>query len=692
MAIYCLLAEDWSLYLRALGFIVLMPVALVYLKSLLPRQLPIPPAIILVKPEDEPTPYAFLARVAADVGAPPPRRLWIGSGTELRMRGGRSLVNLLWFGRYDIEVGLWLWHMLTLSEFQALLTRTVAPLSRGRREQFRLAARAILEALVDGQDFIDEMAQTDLPLSALARLARGTHSTAVWPLRFVGRALLRTRTNDADALIDDLAAVRITGSDALVHAVMRADFACAALKQLDDNLMRAAHRGVFSRDLYAQIPDAVTLVREAHNDFTLGEAPVLRGPHAGKYADVFEPGQTYLSQMWDHLPSPLDREQNAKRQFIACERDDRPASELIDESQRLREQLTALHCQVRFDLEDDYLPLDPPVMTLWIKTADKPVFPTRCGDIYEGQRLIDPGTPQERESALLADGWTDARLVRMAGNLFEQAGERATRWRSARTALDKVLRRTIFRPSGRDRAIVEDLEDDLRKLGRWLSAFDRWVYVVHVHMAARLPDLALHDALLKRYESVLRFGALAVDALEYRNRVAAFLRLLRERDGLAPYRLQRDANREFKASRKDLDFLLKEAANISDPLLSESTGEISLDRFLYSHASRRYQRRLPVPLLGERLLRAWDELTRKAHWLHFRNLGALLELQEQIADQFRSQVGPLPAEEEAMPAAIVLEQPEESPEIDTQPEVIDLEPEEGPKQTEEATQEDLWWD
>src|SRR5205085_443593 len=79
---------------------------------------------------------------------------------------------------------------------------------------------------------------------------------------------------------------------------------------------------------------------------------------------------------------------------------------------------------------------------------------------------------------------------------------------------------------GRDRAMAEDLEDDIRKAARWLAALDRWAYVVHVHMAARLPDLALHDALLARYESVLRFQEFTADADEYRNRVTAYVRKL----------------------------------------------------------------------------------------------------------------------------------------------------------------------
>lgn len=690
-AIYCLLQDEWSDYLRAGGFIVLMPVALVYLKSLLPRRMSIPPAVIPVKPDSEPTPYAFLDRVAADVGAPTPRRLWIGSGTELKLRGRRSLLNLVRVGRYDIEVGLWLWHGLTLSEFQALLTRTLAPLSRGRVERLRLAARGILETLVSGDDFIDEMADTDLPLSGVARLLRRAQSMAVWPLRVSGRAILHTGRIHTDSLIDDLVAVRITGSDALVHGVLRADFACAALQHLDRDLDRAASDGVFTTDLYAHVQSATTALKEAHNDFTLGETPTLRGPNAGKYADVFEPGQTYLSDMWAGLSSPLDREQNAKRTFVACERDDRPASELIDDPSRLHERLTKLHYAEVLGYEDDYLPLAPEVVGRWLRTPETPPFPARCAAVYEGGRPIDPGMLAEREKALTSDTWTDVRLVRMSAGLYARAGERAAQWRAARAALDKILRRTVYRPGGRDGALADDLEDELKKSNRWLAALDRWVYVVHVHMAARLPNLAMHDALLKRYDSVLRFAPLMADSREYRNRVAAFIRRLEDYENFAPYRLQRDASREFKASRKDLEVLLQEAAAIDNPLLHEFIGDVRLDRFLYSHSHKAFRQRMPVSAMGRKLLHAWDEIVRKSRWLHDLNVGALLELQEKIAEQFATQVGPLPPEEEAIPEAIVIEPPEEVVALDLEPEVVEAE-EQKPAEAMETSTEDLWWD
>jgi hypothetical protein len=137
-----------------------------------------------------------------------------------------------------------------------------------------------------------------------------------------------------------------------------------------------------------------------------------------------------------------------------------------------------------------------------------PQLPSRLESVFDGNRPIDPGDPHELDTAMASELWTDARLVSMAAGMYTRAGEKAGQWRAAQAALDKVLRRTVYRPNGRERALAEDLEDDLRKAGRWLCAMDRWAYVIHVHMAARLPELSLHDALLQRYESVARIAPL----------------------------------------------------------------------------------------------------------------------------------------------------------------------------------------
>ena len=661
-AVAFLADEETHLILRTAGFLVFATLAFLLLKSILPHRRRLPPAVIPVQPEDEPTVYAFAARVADDLGVPAPRRVFVGSGTELQLGGRRSLLDLVRRPRWELHIGLWLWNVLTLSEFQALVARTLAPMSGGRMERFRSNARALLDVLANGVDRVDEVAlESDATFAGLARLVRFSYGGVTFPTRVVGRLLLRLDPVRDDALADDLEAVRVAGSDPLVHAILRSDVAAAALRTLDDSLDRAADAGLWTTDLFAHLADALTAVREAHNDFTLGEPPVLRGPTAGKYADVFEPGQQYLSRMWTGFPAPDRREQNAKQDFVAAERDDRPAAELLDDPGRLRDRLTWLRYVEVLETDDEYFPVTPATIRRWLGAKPDPGFPAKCAGCYDLGRKIDPGTPAEREAALMADPWDDARLQSTAANLYSRAGERAATWRGARAALDKLLQRTVYHPVGRTRALADDLEDDVRKAGRWLAALDRWAYVIHVHMAARLPDLRLHDALLARYESLLGFQSLTVDALSDRNRVAAFVRRLSALGSPTPYRLGRGAVREFGDSRRDLGAMLSEAAAIRDPLLQEWTGDVPLDEFLYAHEERPPNRARGTAGYGRLLLAAWDEIVGKARWINHIGVAALLELHEQIEHDFAARLPVLdlqPVAEASATAALPGMEPE----------------------------------
>jgi hypothetical protein len=708
LAIHLLLDSELGAFWRASGFIVCATLALVYLKSFLPRRLPEPPAVIPLSREDQAIAYAFVDQVARDIGAPAPRRLWVGSGVELRLSSRRSLFDLVRIGKWDVQVGLWLWQHLTLSEFQAVVARTLAPLSRGGFERWRFAVHGLLQALIVGDDFLDEMGDSGTAFAGIARLLSGVHNVLVYPLRWLAALLLRIGRQMDDALSDDVAAVRICGSDSLVHAVLRADFAGATLKELDRLTADAAKSGLFTADLYAHQPLAAEAIWKAHNDFTLGQPPTLRGPNAGKYADVFEPGQAYFSTMWRNLPSPGEREQNAKKTFVAAERDERPAGYLIEEAMRLRERLTRLRFVEYLETEDDYLPLPPEVVAHWLETQDAEPFPARYAGSYDDYRAIDPGAPAELDAALRHETWEDRRLLSMANGLYLQAGERATRWRAGRKAIEKIQRRSLYRPTGRDRALADDLEDDLRKITFWLSRLDQRAYVVHVHMAARLPTLELHEALLRRYESVLRFQVLPTDVAQYRNRVAAFVRRLDDHAGSVPYRLGREAMREFQASFKDLDVLLQEVAAIEDPLLAGWAGGLRLDRFLYAHQEFPSKRRGGVLATGRRLLRAWDEILGKSRWLHQLGVAALLATHQQIVEQFMTQavdsltsIEPDPdavpdevsideREVGEVPDAIVIEPARavNDTELDISPDVLELEVER-PSQSETSV-EDPW--
>src|SRR5262249_60861387 len=121
---------------------------------------------------------------------------------------------------------------------------------------------------------------------------------------------------------------------------------------------------------------------------------------------------------------------------------------------------------------DASLPVPARPRRLWLSPKRAEPFPAKYAGCYDGGRRLQPGTRAELDSALAADNWDDGRLLSTANGLYAHAGERASRWRGARQALERLLRRTLYRPSGRERAFAEDLQEDLRKASRWLPALD----------------------------------------------------------------------------------------------------------------------------------------------------------------------------------------------------------------------------
>jgi hypothetical protein len=675
-AVALLVAEDVGVILRIGGFLVLATTALLLLKSYLPRRLPFAGA--LVPGDEQSTLRAFVERVADDIDARAPRLL-LAPTTRLKLVARMSPLALVRGGRWELHVGLWLIQVVTLSEFQALVARTLAPLSRGTFDKIRFNLRALLQALVDGSDALDEVVATrsGSPLVGLAWMVRAGHLALSYPLRLFGRLALYVEREADAALADDLVAVRIAGSDALVHAILRADFAGTTLREIDAALTEAAEFGIVTIDLYAHVADAAAAVREARRDPAFGEPPFLRGPSAGKYADIFEPGAKYHSLVWNGFPPPDVREQVAKREFVAAERDDRPATDLLDDPTALREKLTNLHYTAGLDRTPDVLPMPADAVRRWLATHAGPAFPAECNGCYDDGRLIQPGTAAEREAALAAEEWDDGRLLSTASGLYAYAGERATTWQQARRALDKLMRRTRYQPAGRDRALADDLADDVRKAGRWLAALDKWAYVAHVHMAARLTDLTLHDALLARYESVLRFQPLMDEARETRARLDSYLKRLEGYNGPPPYRIVRDARKEFTDSRKNLQAYLGEAARIRDPLLDEFTGAVPLGDFLYSREGLPRKSDLTRDT-GRRLFFAWAEVAAKAAWLHRLGIAALLDLHARILRDFRPRpeptVAPVVPELVIQPVPMAIPEAVELPAPPPSPPVAEPEP------------------
>jgi len=133
----------------------------------------------------------------------------------------------------------------------------------------------------------------------------------------------------------DLVAVSLTGSDALVHALLKLQ----AADECWDRALGFADKDKPPADLFAIQAHVMKRMADILDDPLYGRAPPL--PADGLAAHrVFKADLAQPPRMWLTHPLNHEREDNAKRQYVPAQIDDRSAWEVFEAPQALREQVT----------------------------------------------------------------------------------------------------------------------------------------------------------------------------------------------------------------------------------------------------------------------------------------------------------------------------------------------------------------
>ncbi len=301
-----------------------------------------------VKREDEPKLFAFIDRLADDVGAPRPHRVFLTNRVNAAVFYDVSFWNLIFPSRKNLEIGLGLVNVLTLDEFKAVLAHELghfAQRSMTVGTWVYTGGRAI-SAVVSRRDafdgFLNGLSRFDLRIAWVGWLLR----IVVWSLRAVldtafrllilaERALSREMEFQAD-----LVAASVTGSDSLLHALRR-------LGPADDALGRAMGFSVGQAqggegrvaDLFEVQTGMLGHLRRVMGDPHLGSVPPLSGG-GRKQQRLFSPDIAESPRMWSSHPPNHEREANTKRLYVASILDSRSAWCLFADEKRLRRDAT----------------------------------------------------------------------------------------------------------------------------------------------------------------------------------------------------------------------------------------------------------------------------------------------------------------------------------------------------------------
>lgn len=305
------------------------------------------PGGIEATPENEPELFKFLHKLADEIGAPRPHRVFITPEVNAAVFYDLSLINLIFPSKKNLIIGLGLVNVLNLGELKAVLAHEFGHFAQGSMAVGRWVyiAQQIISHMVAARDWLDSLvrfvSRIDLRIAWLGWLL----SLVIWSIRSLMDTLFRlviiaeralSREMEFNA---DLVAVSVTGSDALVNALYKLQSADEAWQTTLDIASSHAGSGKRISDLFGAQRQAVSTIGQVLNDERYGVAPEFQGDDASQHR-VFSKQEARPPQMWSTHPDNSDREENAKGHYIAAEIDQRSAWLVFNDPEALREKIS----------------------------------------------------------------------------------------------------------------------------------------------------------------------------------------------------------------------------------------------------------------------------------------------------------------------------------------------------------------
>jgi Zn-dependent protease with chaperone function len=297
---------------------------------------------------EQPRLFAFINRLADEAGAPRAHRVFLSPRVNAAVFYDLTVLNLLFPSRKNLEIGLGLVNALSLGELKAVLAHEFGHFAQRSMAVGRwvYVAQQIAGHIIARRDALDAflraLSRFDLRVAWVGWLL----SLIVWSIRSLMETMFRLVVLAQRALSRemelqaDLVAVSLTGSDALIHALHRlhaADEAWSRTLAFADAEARAK-RSV--SDLFAVQQRITTRLREVLDDPYYGEVAPLPKERPAEHR-VFKTSFAQPPRMWSTHPANSEREQNAKRTYIAAGIDARSAWQLFDDVPQLQQQMSA---------------------------------------------------------------------------------------------------------------------------------------------------------------------------------------------------------------------------------------------------------------------------------------------------------------------------------------------------------------
>jgi Zn-dependent protease with chaperone function len=301
-----------------------------------------------IKAQQQPRLFEFINRLADDAGAPRAHRVFLSARVNAAVFYDFSILNLLFPSRKNLEIGLALVNVLTLSEMKAVLAHEFGHFAQRSMAigTWVYIAQQIAAHVVARRDALDKflrgLSRTDFRIAWVGWAL----SLIVWSIRslldsvfnlvvLAQRALSRQMEFQAD-----LVAVSLTGSDELVHALHKLSAADDAWGRALDFAGSELRQNRLPQDLFLVQTRIIETTAKILNDKSYGKTPAVAAQNPELHR-VFKTGFAQPPQMWSTHPASSDREANAKRRYLPAPHDDRSAWELFDDVEAVKAEVVA---------------------------------------------------------------------------------------------------------------------------------------------------------------------------------------------------------------------------------------------------------------------------------------------------------------------------------------------------------------
>jgi Zn-dependent protease with chaperone function len=304
---------------------------------------------IELKASDQSELFAFIYALADEIKAPRPYRIYLSPRVNAAVFYDLSLLNFVIPSRKNLEIGLALVNILNVGELKAVLAHEFGHFAQRTMAVGRWVyiAQQIAAHIVAKRDALDKLLHTISRLDIRIAWVGWIFRLLVWSIRslvevlFMGVLLAEKALSREMEFQADLVSVSVTGSDALIHALHK-------LSAADDAWVRAINfasaekaAGRCTSDIFPLQTRVLDRMRNLLSDPNYGITPPCASADRAAFR-VFKSSLAAPPQMWSTHPSNADREENAKRRYIAADIDQRSAWLLFKNANSLKAAISKL--------------------------------------------------------------------------------------------------------------------------------------------------------------------------------------------------------------------------------------------------------------------------------------------------------------------------------------------------------------